>query len=206
MGQTNAGAETVPAIRKPAYQAILDAGLASFAATGFYGASVREIARGAGTSLSNLYNYFPSKEDLLVAVLKDANHMLCTQVEDAIAGARDVATQQSLAAVNAFVRFAVKHQAASLIAITEVRYLTGEKRHALVAQRDKTQRLLEHVVQAGIDTGEFSTASAKDATRAIISMCMTISSWYRPDGPYTLAELEKLYRAYALGVLRTAVT
>lgn len=192
-------------LRRPGYHAILDAGLQSFAATGFYGASVRDIARGAGTSLSNLYNYFPSKEDLLVAVLEDANQALRTQVEEAIAEVRDVATQRTLAAVAAFVRFAVEHQAASMISISEIRYLSGEKRHALVAQRDHTQRLLEETVQAGMDTGEFSTPSAKGATRAIISMCMTISSWYRPDGPYTLPELEKLYRTYALGILRTAV-
>ena len=81
------------ALRRPALQAILDAGLETFAATGFHGASVRDIARAAETSLSNLYNYFPSKEDLLVAVLKDANKELRAQVDEAIHAAPAVATQ-----------------------------------------------------------------------------------------------------------------
>lgn len=206
MGAPSEG-DVVPAtLRRPAYQSILDAGLETFAATGFYGASVRDIARVAGTSLSNLYNYFPSKEDLLVAVLKKANQELKSQVETAIVEAPKVATQQTMAAVGAFIRFAMDNQAASIISVTEIRYLTGEKRDALVSQRDKTQRLLEQTVQAGIDTGEFSTASAKDATRAIISMCLTVASWYRPDGGHSPEELQRIYQSYALGILRSTTT
>lgn len=193
------------ALRRPAYKAILEAGLETFAATGFHGASVRDIARAAGTSLSNLYNYFPSKEDLLVAVLKDANSALRSQIEAAIDDAPKVATQQTMVAVGAFVRFAVDHQDASIISVTEIRYLTGEKRDSLVTRRDETQRLLEQTIQAGIETGEFSTASARDAARAIISMCLTIASWYKPAGAHSVEDLEKIYRAYALGILRSTI-
>lgn len=193
------------ALRRPALQAILDAGLETFAATGFHGASVRDIARAAETSLSNLYNYFPSKEDLLVAVLKDANEELRAQVDEAIHAAPAVATQQAMAAVGAYVRFAVDNQEASIISITEIRYLTGEKRASLVSRRDDTQQIFEEIIQAGLETREFSTASAKDAARAIISMCLTIASWYKPGGPHTVEDLQKIYQAYALGILRSTV-
>jgi AcrR family transcriptional regulator len=45
------------------------AGLAVFAASGFHGGSVRDIARRAGLSQAGLLHHFPSKEHLLRAVL-----------------------------------------------------------------------------------------------------------------------------------------
>jgi AcrR family transcriptional regulator len=48
---------------------VVAAGLAVFAASGFHGGSVREIARRAGLSQAGLLHHFPSKEHLLRAVL-----------------------------------------------------------------------------------------------------------------------------------------
>nr|WP_204262818.1 HTH-type transcriptional regulator RutR [Methylobacterium sp. BTF04] len=50
--------------------AILDAGLEIFAAFGLHGASVDRLAERAGLSKTNLLYYFPSKEELYVAVLR----------------------------------------------------------------------------------------------------------------------------------------
>jgi TetR/AcrR family transcriptional regulator len=51
-------------------EAILDAALALFSGLGLHGASVEGIAERAGLSKTNLLYYFPSKEDLYVAVLR----------------------------------------------------------------------------------------------------------------------------------------
>lgn len=50
--------------------AVLDAGLAVFSTVGLHGASLDQIAERAGLSKTNLLYYFPSKEDLYVAVLR----------------------------------------------------------------------------------------------------------------------------------------
>lgn len=50
--------------------ALLDAARAAFAEGGFAGASVRDIARDAGVSLSNVYTYFESKDALFEAALE----------------------------------------------------------------------------------------------------------------------------------------
>jgi AcrR family transcriptional regulator len=49
---------------------ILEACVAAFAETGFYGASMKDIARRAGLSHTGLRHHFPAKEDLLIAVLE----------------------------------------------------------------------------------------------------------------------------------------
>ena len=50
--------------------AILQAGLSQFSKYGVHGATLEHIAEGAGVSKTNLLYYFPSKDALYIAVLK----------------------------------------------------------------------------------------------------------------------------------------
>lgn len=52
-------------------QAILAAGLALFSQYGIHGTSLDQVAEQAGVSKTNMLYYYPSKEALYVAVLKD---------------------------------------------------------------------------------------------------------------------------------------
>lgn len=51
---------------------ILRAARNTFAAKGYDGASIRDIAQEAGLSLSALYYYFPSKQDALFELIRFA--------------------------------------------------------------------------------------------------------------------------------------
>jgi AcrR family transcriptional regulator len=57
-------------------EAILDAALPVFGQSGFHGASLREIARQCGVSHQSLMHYFPTKEELLLAVLRRRDERL----------------------------------------------------------------------------------------------------------------------------------
>ena len=48
---------------------ILDAALSNFRANGFEAARMEQIAESAELSTGTLYNYFPTKGDLLVAIV-----------------------------------------------------------------------------------------------------------------------------------------
>lgn len=181
--------------------AILNAALDAFADKGFNGASMRDVARGAGTSLSNLYNYFPSKEHLLAEVLKIANDEQLARTKSAVDRAGASATEQLRAAVEAFVGFVVDHQTASLVAISEIRYLTGVQRVWVVSARDTTQAIFEQIVADGVAGGEFATPHPAGAARSIVSMCASISTWYRAEGPLSKEELGEQHARYALGLL-----
>ena len=54
-------------------QAILDAGLQTFAEKGYFGSSLKDIAKLVGVRESALYNYFSSKEALFHAILHVAD-------------------------------------------------------------------------------------------------------------------------------------
>src|SRR5258706_16060912 len=51
-------------------QGILDAALDCFAENGFFGTSMREIARHVGVRESALYHHFPSKEAILEGLMQ----------------------------------------------------------------------------------------------------------------------------------------
>lgn len=79
---------------------ILDRIKAVFAAKGFDGASMQDLARAAGMSAGNFYRYFPSKDAIVAAmverdlegVMEDFNHILADS--DALTAFREVVRQR----------------------------------------------------------------------------------------------------------------
>ncbi len=55
-------------ITKLRQEQILEATLLVFSRLGFDGATIPEVAREAGVAVGTIYNYYPSKRDLLVAI------------------------------------------------------------------------------------------------------------------------------------------
>jgi AcrR family transcriptional regulator len=64
---------------------ILHAARARFLTDGVDGASLRAIAREAGTSIGMLYYYFPSKDDLFLAVVEEVYGALLADLSRALA-------------------------------------------------------------------------------------------------------------------------
>jgi AcrR family transcriptional regulator len=50
-------------------QALLDAAIEEFAREGFVGANINTISKAAGFAKGTIYNYFPSKRDLLLSII-----------------------------------------------------------------------------------------------------------------------------------------
>ncbi|MEN3301759.1 TetR family transcriptional regulator [Pseudonocardia sp.] len=185
--------------------AILNAALDAFGAEGFNGASMRTVAKRAGTSLSNLYNYFPSKSRLLAEVLRHANDELSARIRRAVDDAGDSAGPRMREAVRAYVGFVVDHQVAMLVSTSEVRYLGGEDRDRLIAERDETQRIFERIVDQGVEDREFRTPYPADAARAILSTVGAIATWYRPEGRLSRGQLAEQHARYALALLEASL-
>lgn len=181
--------------------AILNAALDAFGTHGFHGASMRDVAKRAGTSLSNLYNYVPSKSRLLAEVLRRANDELATRLRAALEDAGDDAASRMREVVRAYVRFIVDHQVAMVVSTNEVRYLTGADRSALVAERDATQAVFEDIVAQGVAAGTFTTPYPDDAARTILTALSAVAGWYRSDGRLSRGQLAEQQARYALALL-----
>ena len=64
---------------------LLDAAAAHFRSAGFAGAVMRDIAAGAGMLAGSIYYYFPSKEDLYLAVYEEGVRRVADAVDEALA-------------------------------------------------------------------------------------------------------------------------
>ena len=56
-------------------------------------------------------------------------------------------------------------------------------------------------VEQGVADGVFEAAHPRDACRAVVTMCTSVSHWYRPDGALSSSELAQRYCAIALAAV-----
>jgi AcrR family transcriptional regulator len=187
--------------RRPNEEAIFTAALEAFAELGFNGASMREIASRAHTSLSNLYNYVPCKADLLAHTLRRVNDDLLTHLHQALDEAGPAPSDQLRAIVCTYVEWSAANQLASIIAMGEFRYLTGPQRRDVVEARDRTQGLFTEIAERGVTHGEFATKHPRQAARNIVLLCSAFATWYRPGGGSTAAEMAEVQADLALAMV-----
>jgi len=69
-------------IRKDRKQAIMDVALEEFASHGYESTSISMIAKKTGVSKGLMYNYFKSKEDLLISIIHDQVHLIHDQFDE----------------------------------------------------------------------------------------------------------------------------
>jgi AcrR family transcriptional regulator len=161
-----------------------------FAKHGYAAVSMRQIASHVGVQVGALYNYIPDKQTLLFDLMRDHLELL-------LAERADDPDADPLARLDAFVRFHIRfhhdRRDAVFIAYMELRNLSDENFKAIEALRNTYEARLRRIVDTGVKAGKFSIADDTIATRAIIAMLTGLTTWYRPEGPLTLAEIEANY-------------
>ncbi|GEL20485.1 TetR/AcrR family transcriptional regulator [Pseudonocardia asaccharolytica] len=172
-----------------------------FAERGYHGASIRDIARRAGLSLSALYYWHPSKQSLLAALIEESAQAFFRMCEIALAEAGDDPTERLRAMVAATVEFRVRHRVESNIGAREWRNLEPANRERLDGLRRSATLLWAGIVDEGVARGVFCCEHPDDARRAIEAACNAIAQWYDPRGELGLPDLVARYTAIALRIV-----
>ncbi|WP_202421789.1 TetR/AcrR family transcriptional regulator [Gordonia sp. SID5947] len=167
----------------------LAAALAAFAEQGYHGTSVREIASRANLSVPGLYHHYPSKQSLLQGLLERTMTDLLSRSERAISEAGDEPIDQFDAVVESLLRFHMYRREQAFVGSTEIRSLDDSYRQTYIGHRDRQQHMVDEVVFAGVEAGVFSTRYPKDASRAVATMCVGVSTWFKLDGELGADEL-----------------
>lgn len=181
--------------------AILASALHAFSELGYHGSSIRQIAKGAGVSTANVYNYIQSKSDLLVQVLKRASDDQLRETEEAVATAEPDVRDRLTAAVRAYVKFEVERRVECFVANSELRYLPKADRKRVVRARDHQDELFQKLVHEGANEGVFATPFPELAVLAILTMCSGVTLWYKSDGPLSADEVAQRYARFALALV-----
>ena len=181
--------------------AILQSATEQFSRRGFHGASMRGVADGAEVTLSNVYNYFPAKSDILLAILRRAVSRQIEMTTGAVAAAGPSVVDRYVAGVRAFVQFDLENLDVCFVANSELRYLDKRRREQIVALRDAQQNVFEELIGEGVAEGCFRTPHPREAARAMLTMCAGVTVWYRPGGALRADQVAERYARYALAIV-----
>lgn len=173
-----------------------------FAAKGFHGTGIRDLAQEAGISSASLYHYMGTKEDLLAAIMRES-------LERLLAGAREVTAEgdpgQRLAALVALhVCTHARQPAETRVVDNEVHALSSAVRKQIVALRDEYERLWAGVLDEGSRAGVFDIEEPAVTRLALLEMCNGVARWFSPRGRLSLDRLAGHYAHLALRMAGSA--
>jgi AcrR family transcriptional regulator len=182
---------------------IREVALRLFAEQGFQATGIREIAAEAGFTVSAIYYYVGTKEELLLDILLSTATSMVTSALRIVAST-DPPEHKLVSLVLLHVWYNGEYAQQMQVANTELRSLSGEARQRVLVLRDRYDAIWREIITQGTSMGIFQVQNAKLAAIALIEMCNGVSYWYRPQGELTLTQVCYMHADWALGLVRAA--
>ena len=149
-------------------QLIIQTALACFVTKGFHQTSIRDIATKADISLGNLYNYFNSKESLILEIAGiEADEII--KFEKLLNGPSD----DPLKTIDKFIDAYFKEVTQPFYSVLAVEVLSEAMRNTNVAIKFNDNRLriikaLTNALSAGVESGRFDLKMMTEETAELI--------------------------------------
>lgn len=180
-------------------ESILRAAAAIFAEKGYHQASIRDIARATRVSLSGLYYYFTSKEELLFLIQDHAFGTLEETLDRLLEGVTDPHRKLRLLMEN-HLRYFLGNMAEMKVLSHEAGSLTGEYRDRVNARK---RRLTERAMSILEELDTRSGIDLRVATFSLFGMMNWLYNWYRPGKDVPVEQLaDHMSRLFLGGYLQ----
>ncbi|MGD8700576.1 MAG: TetR/AcrR family transcriptional regulator [Gemmatimonadales bacterium] len=179
---------------------LLDVAAEIFAAKGYHHASIRDLARQADVSLSGLYYYFSSKDELLFMIQERSLRLLLSELEQRLVGVREPeARLRSL--IRNHIEFTARHRPAMRVLNHEYDALEGDFRTKIAALRLRYSNVCTETLRdIRRSTGSGDAVPLNIATSALLGMMNWIYAWYLPETNVPVERLtEHIYRLFLGG-------
>ena len=175
----------------------------AFASAGYGGTTTRDIAARLDMSPAAMYPHYRSKEELLFEISFEGHTEALKVVEGADRPGEEPSVRlQEL--ISTFASWQAGHHSLARVVQYELTALTPEHYRTVVALRRSTTRVVREVVDAGVQSGDFTIPDAEGVTLALMSLCVDVCRWF-PAGNYTNPEdIGKLYGDLALRMVGAA--
>jgi len=160
---------------------IFNATVHLFLEKGFRETSMREIAEAAGMGKSSLYDYFKTKNDILLWAMEDEILDLITIAEEII--------NQSISAIDRLhqvmlkhLEFLVERKDFYLKLSFEVQRLAIESQQRIQLKRHAYQDMIRHLIDEGVQEGAIRPVDSLLVTRVLITALTPTVFTSRPTG------------------------
>jgi AcrR family transcriptional regulator len=179
-------------------ESILRTAARIFAEKGYHQASIRDIARETGVSLSGLYYYFDSKEELLFLIQDHAFGTLLETMERLLAEVEDPLLRLRIV-METHLRYFISAKAEMKVLSHEAEALTGEFRRTVNA---KKRRLTEIAMEILAELRPAGGVDPRVATFSMFGMMNWLYNWHRPDMDLPVdAIVDDMFRIFTQGFL-----
>jgi AcrR family transcriptional regulator len=179
-------------------QAIVEEAARLFARDGFNGTAVSDIAKACSMSKSLLYHYYPSKEDLLYAVMSAHVETLVEDVETIDPDERSPADQLKRV-LGLFMQHYMGASDQQKVLLNELENLPPERRSEIVAKQRRIVNEVQKVLVAARPELGRDSGMARARTMLLFGMLNWTMTWYDPEGAVDAARLVDAMTEMALG-------
>jgi AcrR family transcriptional regulator len=184
-------------------QQILKTSAKIFAEKGFHHTSVRDISRATKMSLSGLYYYFATKEELLYLIQERCFVTLLQRWDQAVGPDLDVRARIRAFAEN-HLSFFLHNMPEMKVMAHEDESLTGEFNEKILVLKRRYVKVLLDLMQELQEQEGAKGVDLRVATFALFGMMNWIYTWYQPKRDLALPQLiEQMLRIYFFGLLKS---
>lgn len=170
-----------------------------FAEKGYHHASIRDLSRRAGVSLSGIYYYFSSKQELLFMIQDRSLRTVISELKRKLVGI-DRPEERLRILIQNHVGFFARKMAAMRVLTHEYDVLEGEYRGKIRDLRLEYSNLCTEILRdVRRSTGAGDVAPLNVATSALFGMMNSIDTGYRAGTVPAERLAEHLYRLFVGG-------
>lgn len=167
----------------PRREEFLRAALRRFARHGYAATSTRDICADVGIAHSAIYNYFTSKEAILLAIEERAMIQMQAGLDALLDSPRPTDAAQDLRiAVRYVLDYAIKQREAWRLMADMLRSLTPRHRTVVVSRRDRFEGTVRRLLDNAVAKGELPRQDVRLAVLHLFGMAEGMAGWYRSDG------------------------
>lgn len=193
----------MPRIRSDDYdtkaQAIMDSAAAIFAREGYPAAKMQDVAKACGATKSMLYHYYPTKDDLLFAMLQEHLGRLIAAMEEAL-GSKASPRERLQSLIEVYTQKSSQSRRRHMVAMNDVKYLPKARQTILIQLQRQLTELVSQLLRE-LNPG-LPDEVYKPYTMMLIGMLNWTDFWYRPNGTVKPQELcDRLTRLFLKGFL-----
>jgi TetR/AcrR family transcriptional regulator, cholesterol catabolism regulator len=171
--------------------AILDAVAQLMLGKGFQELSMREISQAAGIGKSTLYDYFPSKDDILIAFVAEEVRHITVLAQEIIS--QDLSPVEKIRRIMLRqLEYMVANKHLYMQFSFEIQRLSYASQQRIQQHRHAYQDMLCHLIEEGIQTGEFRAVNPLLAMRGMFAFLSSTVFTSRPTGSPEIMMLDAL--------------
>ena len=169
-----------------------------FAAQGYQGTSLADLAAALGVQKPSLYHHIDAKEDLLWDVAQEGAAAFHAALEAVPAEAP--AAERIRLALRAHLGVVAGQLDIATVFVREWRYLEGERHEAFRAERRRYEERIRELFRAGVEESQLRTdLDVATAGLLFLSAANWATTWLRPGGDID-ALADRLYETLFEGM------